>query len=273
MRRRLALAWSQIDLSQDARNYTINFVAILLATHALVRIEQRGVSPGRVFQLWAAASLELLSHYFCFFTLAGIGAYALVFMRGRRRAASVGAIFAAVLFFALVWGKWFLIEFGQRDALTAPGGVPWAVDGEDALHHLWHAIQIVAVHLYGKLDPMTVLTVGFVAVLVLVVPLLAIRRKHVLMLFWFQVVAAIAGVVAMDIARHTSMVNWQRYTSMAAPAICASRCAVGIGGFHFEILEMVRAGLRALQFGRFSGGPISDGTAIEGGLSIFRRQN
>src|SRR5580698_3400068 len=35
-----ALAWSQIDLSQDARNYTINFLAILLATQAVVRIVQ-----------------------------------------------------------------------------------------------------------------------------------------------------------------------------------------------------------------------------------------
>jgi hypothetical protein len=41
------------------------------------------------------------------------------------------------------------------------------------------------------------------------------------MLFWFQIVATLAGITAMDISRHTSMMHWQRYTSMAAPAICA----------------------------------------------------
>ncbi|MGA3065605.1 MAG: glycosyltransferase family 39 protein [Tepidisphaeraceae bacterium] len=226
----LALAWSSIDLSQDARNYTINFVCMLLAVQAVVRIEQGGISRGKLVQLGLATVAALLSHYFCLFTLIAIGLYALTVLRGRRRSSVVAALLAGAAFSAWVWGKWFLVQFRQRDAFTAPGGQPWAVDHGGLAHHLWLAIRVPAIHLFGAsdlrtragtIDPMTILTVAFAALIILAIPIFSIRRKPILLIFWFQVVAIFAGVTAMDVARQTSMMEWQRYTSMAAPAMCA----------------------------------------------------
>jgi hypothetical protein len=225
-----AFAWSQVDLSQDARNYTITFLTILLATHAVVGIAQRAPNTGNVLQLFLAATASLLCHYFCLFTLLGMAAYALILLRGQKRTAILASLSASLCFTALVWGKWFLIQFRQRDALTAPGGVPWASANEHFLQHVWSAVKIIPEHLYGRanvlnvygrLDPFALLTILFVTALIMIAPLFLFRAKPILMLFWFQIVGTIAGITTMDIVRHTSMMDWERYSSMAAPAICA----------------------------------------------------
>jgi hypothetical protein len=225
-----AFAWSQIDLSQDARNYTINFLTILLATHAVVRIAQAAPNAGNVLQLFLAATASLLSHYFSLFTLLGIAAYALTLLRGQKRMAILGSLLASLGFTVMVWGKWFLIQFHQRDALTAPGGVPWASANEHFLEHAWSAVKVIAEHLYGRenvlnvyscLDPFALLTILFVTALIVIVPLFSLRAKPILMLFWCQIIATIGGIATMDFVRHTSMIDWVRYSSMAAPAICA----------------------------------------------------
>jgi hypothetical protein len=198
-------------MSQQARSYTLLVLMGLLACHALVRIEQDGATRWRLVQLAIAMAATALTHYFALGALLALSCYAMARLEGSDRRKTAAAIAVAAVFTVAFWGKPGFSR--QREQLTAPQG--WSLEnGRHPLMPLFRAAQLPAYLLYGRLTPPSAWIA--LAVIAYVLPLVFMRRKPHLMLWWSWIVALIGQLLIYDIAKHSRLLAYPKYTFLAS---------------------------------------------------------
>lgn len=105
----LAITDAEIDLAQEARNYTLYTLFACLSMWMYLRwIEHdslQGRKPRRFFVLWIMFTTALMyTHYQGAFIPAIQGLHALLFLRGRKRITAIGALLLVGVMFA----PWFI---------------------------------------------------------------------------------------------------------------------------------------------------------------------
>ena len=76
----------------------------LCALNAIVRIEKLGVNPRRLIALFTNILAVMLTHYVGIPVAIALGAYLLICLRGKMRWQSAGAVLAAGIVYAAIWG-------------------------------------------------------------------------------------------------------------------------------------------------------------------------
>ncbi|HEY7412143.1 MAG TPA: glycosyltransferase family 39 protein [Vicinamibacteria bacterium] len=104
----MAVAVPHIRYAQDARAYAMLTVIALGLCAAVIAVERRGASRALCAAVGVGTAAALFTHFHSAGVLAGIGAHALLFLRGRARRAllasmAVGAACWAVAWSPVVW--------------------------------------------------------------------------------------------------------------------------------------------------------------------------
>jgi hypothetical protein len=199
----------QIDFCVQARPYTLIAFEGLLIAVTLLRIERDGASARRLIALGIFTAAIVLTHYFAI----GIVIAALVFALARFRAANRKRTLAAIVLAAGIAGM-----------IWAPQA--WANRG--AFHNELGVFRFTPTPLASTVDVAERLVLGSVevmkwpaaialAIMVYVLPPLD-RRK---IFWWLWTIFTIGIVLAVDLYRHSGLLQIDRYPFIAAPAMYA----------------------------------------------------
>jgi hypothetical protein len=213
----MAIAPMQINISQEARPYPFLALVGLLACHALFRIEQKGATFWRLFQLgfWCAAAA--LTHYFALGALLAIFCYGCIRFRGRERRRLILALVASALFVLAAWGPFF---WQQRPQYLSPQ--PWS-NGEGGWTTPWiRAAAIPSALLFGRIEnPLNWIAPAILAYLL---PLVLLRRHPQILLWWLWIAGIVGLPLAYDCIHPGRLLGQLEFVSMASCgfyAICA----------------------------------------------------
>jgi 4-amino-4-deoxy-L-arabinose transferase-like glycosyltransferase len=210
----MIFAVSQIDFSQQTRSYTMLDFCGVLACHAVIRIERDGASAGKLFELGSAFGAGLLTHYLGVPAFAALGFYALVRFRGRDRRLAIAAMVGSTLFVLAIWYPSLREQF---KLFRSPYG--WANEISVVPHvTAWRMIYLPAAHLYGEVGW---LGAAAPAAIVYVLPVVLMRQRPELLVWWFWVMGVMVPLGVRDAAHHTMMLSFAKYTFSASFAICA----------------------------------------------------
>jgi hypothetical protein len=210
----MAVAWPQIQQSQQARAYTLITATALACLLALLRIQKFGVTRFRIAWLFTAALALPLLHYMAATSLLAMIVFAAISLRGSTRI-DVLICFAAVAgAYAILWGPEL---FGQHKLIVA--GTSWMVpDGPQSFLHTMG--QVAGVYVRFLVEPRSremMEAVGGIAVLV--VPPLLLRRFPQLLLWWLWLVVPVAFALVIDLCFQRRSLTIVKYTLVAAPAL------------------------------------------------------
>jgi len=199
----------QIDFSQQARPYTLMACIALSICNVLLRIEKHGNS--RVKLLWLALFIALaaMTHYFDLGIILAAGIYALWSFKGPVRRQSIAVIVSVVLVCAAVWVPNFLHSTPATHTglgFTDPhASLPVSI--LDAPQRL----------LFGVIRNGNWFLAAAMAVLVYLLPPFD-RRKRI---WWLAAVLPLFTVVALDLVRHSVLIEIDRYIFAASPGVYA----------------------------------------------------
>jgi uncharacterized membrane protein len=210
----MALAISQIDESQEARPYTLLALFGLLACRAMLEVEWHGPTLWRLVRLGLAVIATALTHYFAAGALAGLGIYALVRLRGRARIRVLITFVAAVALMIAVWFPWFWQQHGQLSTQQE-----WSYDKRATIPiTLLRASFVPAMHIYFHLAWGLVISLG---ILVYVLPLVFLRSRPYLLIWWFWVMGTVLSLTIYDAISHTWLLGYAKYTFILTPGLFA----------------------------------------------------
>jgi hypothetical protein len=213
----LIFAPVQIDYSQAARPYTMLVFLGVVLCDALIAIERKGLSAGKLAVLGGATGALALTHYFSAGAILGAGFYAIIRLRGRSRKAVITAMAAGLLVAAATWGPVFWKTRHLYDAYEQF----WREAGQ-GIGQSGRAIAMIPIRLL--LDPSDNsqwFTAVPLALLVSVVPLFRLRKSPELLLWWLWLVGTVGVVAISDIVHHSTMLGVLRYVFLASPAVYA----------------------------------------------------
>jgi hypothetical protein len=217
----MALAGSQIQYAQEARNYTMLLALTLAACDALVRIEKHGPNRWRAAALGASLLAMPLTHYLAFPGLGALLVYALVRLRGPALRWALVTFAIAGVAFAVAWGP-FLLE--QRRGI--PSELAAARDKSDT-HAVDSARRLALLPLRYFTEPMKrSRAIGQVAVVMFVLPLLLLWRRRDLLLWCLLGGFTIGAVLVSDLLRPAHALAYVRYTFVASAAVYALAAAM-----------------------------------------------
>jgi mannosyltransferase len=215
----MALAGPQIQYGQEARNYALLLLEGLGAIAALARIERRGPTKWREGALIVCVLAMTLTHYFSIGAILALAVYALIALRARTRIRVIGCFAIA----AILWGVLGApLALRHRHNLEDPRSTGFVQD--DSPGHLARTakrITLLPVRYFtepmsNSVAPAVVGAAGFVLAI-----LLPLRGRRDLLLWALWLWLTILPLVALDIARRTSHLDYIRYTLLASPAMYA----------------------------------------------------
>jgi hypothetical protein len=216
----MALAPIQIVYSQQARPYTmIQFIG-LAAAIVLISIEQKGWSWLKLSMLALAVAALALTHYFAVGLIAALAAYSLTRFRGRTRVATVAVIVIAGLIAIAAWAPQGVVAL--RNYSESGYG---RTTGESLIHLVLSVPQRLT--LKANLDPLLFEDNGSwplviaTAVMTYLIPVLILRRRPGLLLWWLWVAVEVGLILLIDIVRHSTILSTTRYVTLAAPGVYA----------------------------------------------------
>jgi hypothetical protein len=199
----------QIDFSQQARPYTLMACIALSICNVLLRIEKHGKSPIKLAWLALFIALAAMTHYFDLGIILAAGIYALLFFKGPVRRQSIAVIVSVVLIFAAVWAANFLHSRPAAHTLlgfTDPNAsLPLSI--LDAPQRL----------IFGVVRNGKWFLAAAMAILVYLLPPFD-RQKRI---WWLAALLPLFTVVALDLARHSVLMQIDRYIFAASPGVCA----------------------------------------------------
>jgi hypothetical protein len=220
----MAVAAPQIQYAQEARSYALLLFEGMLALDMLVRLERDGPGLVKAAVLGLAIVAMALTHYFSAGAIIGIAVYAGVCLRGRTRAQVLLAVAVAGVLGVMLWGHPFWL---QRQNFSHNPLVDWLDDPSD--HPLAKAVGRLVLlcsrFLFDSAGWQKPLAA--VAVLLLILPGLALRRSPRLAVWWIWLVCTIAPVATIDVVQHTMHLAYIRYVLLAAPAAYALLAMAG----------------------------------------------
>jgi hypothetical protein len=210
----MIFAVGQIDMSQQTRSYTMLAFCGVVACHAVIRIETCGAYLCTLRELSLAWIAALLTHYLAVPALGGLGLYALIRLRGRDRNRTVAAMLISSLVALALWYPWL-----RRQYPLFTSDYTWLHEPTPGIHQaMLRVLYIPAAQLYGR--PALLATIA-PAVIVYLLPLLWIKRKPQMLIWWFWTAGVIFSLTLRDLASHTLLSAFPKYTFAASPAICA----------------------------------------------------
>jgi len=212
----MAVAGAQVELAQEIRPYTLLLLLGLGAIDAIARIERFGTRPGRLAALALCALAMVLTHYFALAAIAGLITYAAWRLRSRDRIRVIAALSIACLLFALLWAPSMIAQ-----SLSLADGDSWLRVDEE--HHLLQTVRRLAIlPMLMLFNPQrTASPIIYASSVVLIIPVLLLRRRPQLLLWiaWFW--STVAAIAAMEQLRTTRHLQFLRYTLLATPALYA----------------------------------------------------
>jgi uncharacterized membrane protein len=208
----MTLAISQIDQSQEARPYTFLALMGLLTCRAMLEIEWHGATAGRLVLLGAAVFATAMTHYFAAGALLGLGVYALLRFRGRTRMRVVVSMIVPVLLMIAAWFPWFWQQHGQ---LSGQG--EWSYNKAATVPMvLLRSLFVPAMHMYFTLSWGLVIAL---AVIAYALPLVFLRRRPQLLIWWCWMVGTVVSVTLYDAVSHSWLIGYTKYTFILTPAL------------------------------------------------------
>jgi uncharacterized membrane protein len=222
----MALAIGQLDIAQEARSYPLLILLGIGSCDVLERMVLAGATRRRLFLLCSLLAAMLLTHYFAAGAFAGLGVYALIRLGGRDRRRTLAAFFTAAAIALATWGRQFYWQMG-----TLPNFDPSYVR-ESGPNHLIHVLlrlaQLPLKYFCGELLadrlPLVAHLAAAAAVVVTIALILRRRRDPLLWILWGG--GIILPVAAIDLAHHSTFLQYARYTVLACPALFATLASV-----------------------------------------------
>jgi hypothetical protein len=212
----MALAPIEIYYSQQVRPYTMIQFLALVAAVILISIERRGSSWFKLLLLSLAILALALTHYFSAGPIAAFLIYSLLRFRRGARIAVVSAIAIAGLIALIAWGP-HLHDY----SVTGYG----EIRGRNLFHLICSAPQRLTME--TNQNPLQMADNGSwplvlgIAAIVYLLPLITLRSRPELLLWWLWSVCGIGLVLGFDIARHSTLLSITRYITPAAPGVYA----------------------------------------------------
>jgi hypothetical protein len=188
---------------------------VLGACAALVRIERLGFTRVRGVALGMCLLGTMLTHFFGIAGCVAGGAYAAARLRGRVRVRTTLVMAGAAAVYGVVWGPFLWRQLhGQAYHSTL-----WLADGGAGYLRRWLGRVLTAPYrvLFRTVaDDAVWMAAGFVLVLPLIFP----ARRRALLLPALCVIAIVALPAALDLARGTKLLHFERYFIAAGPFVC-----------------------------------------------------
>jgi uncharacterized membrane protein len=221
----MAITLAQIEIAQEARSYPQLLFLGLCCCDALVRIERFGATLRRLISLGIALVAFMLTHYFAVGAVAAISIYAVIRLRGKNRNRVIAAIAIAGLFTATVWG-W---QFCQQ-MRTFPDFNPGYLR-ENRPNHLLHVlsrtIKLPLQYFLGETRGQEIrLPIHIAAMLILLYAISRLRARPDLLLWILWIICIIGWSAAQDVAHHSRILDYLRYTILASPGVYALIVAI-----------------------------------------------
>lgn len=212
-----AVAPTQIYLAQQVRGYDQLAAFGMVALYSLVRIE-RDETLSRKWAVFLGLAVlgMMLSHYFAAGACLAMAAYVLLRFRGKKLLSAVLAFVSAAIVYLIVWGP-FLYQQRRYFAETAD---IWLI--ENTPEHLAHTFDRLASWCWWLIvrDPDASTRLVQLSSVVLILPLLLMLCKRRDVTLWYLWLLGTLGFVAcLDLFRLTSHLRFERYVSLASPAI------------------------------------------------------
>jgi hypothetical protein len=225
----MSLAPIQIYFSQQVRPYTMLQCISLGAVLVILSIEKRGLTWLKLLALGLAVAGLALTHYFSVAVIGAFAVYALVRFQGKTRWAVVGVIALASGVVALAWAS-HVSDY----SVATYGRYP----GRNLLHLALSVPQRLTME--SNQDPLALvdnaswpLVIAFAAISYLA-PVLMLRKRPDLLIWWLWIASQVGLVLAIDLARHSTLLTVTRYVVLAAPgfyAVMASPLPGRVGRF------------------------------------------
>jgi hypothetical protein len=212
----LAVAAPQVLYSQEARGYTLLVALALGAATAVLRIERLGLSGPRLVALFACSAAALLVHYYAVGPLVALAAFAGIRLEGSRRRGVLLALVAAALVFGALWGPQAL----PRQDRMLPQWLSASAFAPDLSRIAQRVAALPLAQLRNPTPQLEPDAPVWPAVAYLL-PVLALRRRPQLLLFWLWLVSCVGLVTAVDLVLGRDQLSILRYTLTAGPAVCA----------------------------------------------------
>jgi uncharacterized membrane protein len=210
----MAVATPQIQQSQDARAYMPMTAVCLAAALALVCIDRSGPTRWRCIALFLATLAAPLLHYMAFATLAAMGAYAAVIMRGTARKSVLITLGASLACYARLWGPQL---FSQHYRVI--DGTAWMItDHASPVLLTLETLCNLPARLFIDLNDVKA-TGAWLSVVVFVLPLALIRRQKTVWLWWIWLMVPVLTSLVIDLATRRQSLSLIKYTLAAAPAV------------------------------------------------------
>jgi uncharacterized membrane protein len=213
----MAVAPAQIDFAQETRNYSPLIFFALCCADALVRLERLGPSRKRSWSLGLSLLAAGLTHYFAIGAIVALAVYAAI----KRVRSALAPFIIAIAAGGVLWG-W---EF-YRQIATLPSDHPAFIYSDDPNHAAAAALQLIGQcaqwivgQTYAGALPATVMILLTAAVILLPLARLHWRKDTALWLIW--IAATALPLAASDMFRHTTFLDYLRYTILASPAAYA----------------------------------------------------
>jgi Dolichyl-phosphate-mannose-protein mannosyltransferase len=212
----LAVAAAQVQFAQLIRSYAMLMALVLACCWIIARIEKRGGTRGHFIAFGILCFCAMLTHYYAAPPLAAIALYALIRFpnRDRKWLVVTGLISAAA--WCIVWGPFF-----WRQIPNFTTNMTWIL--EDPNGHVSRSLARAAQMPVNFLIPPRPSdhVVTFVGAILYFIPLLVIRKKPGVLLWWLILIFSVGLVLATDLKRSSEMLTELRYTTLASAATCA----------------------------------------------------
>lgn len=218
----MAVAWPQVQYAQEARPYALLMALGMGAMNALARIATRGDSLGRLIALALCLWGMAMTHYFSAGALLASGAFTLLALRGKTRLRTILAHVAAAVLFLISWGPslWHQRQIPQVSFLQENAQHP-------AFQTLWRFNDLPLRYFIDVNWLRDLIYVPGLGAVVLILLVIALRKRRELLLPALWLICTAGTIALIDLARHTSHLNYIRYTLLAAPGLYLAVAAAG----------------------------------------------
>lgn len=216
----MAFAGPQIIFAQENRSYMLLLATLLAAAAAAARIDKLGINWRRGAALGLGAFAAAMTHYLAIPVLGAIGLWSLIWQRGdRRRGVCVSLILAGIAY-AVIWGPFALRQVPDFDSR-----MDFTRNEPHRPADILKNFATLPLKFFISAKPQQALTAYLSASLYLL-PLLLIRRRPDLLLWWLWLVIGAGSLAVSDLLRGASGLAWIRYSLAVSPAAYALAAAM-----------------------------------------------
>jgi hypothetical protein len=212
----MAISVPQLVYAQEARNNPLLVFTGLSSSAALIFIEKRGPTFGRLILLSLALLAMMLTHYYCIGAILAMAFYVSITFRGRKRLQTLIAFFVAAAIYLLIWGP-ILIQ--QRDAIAK-----WHQTGQtNPIAMTLQQLGVAPLRQFTRIYSESNLPAAATA-LICVVALILLRRRRDLWLWWMWTAGIFGTLFFHDLRGNEDHLLLPKYALLAGPALFLLVC-------------------------------------------------